>query len=214
MFDCSICLDTLKDPLVVSCGHTFCKCCLLQVKAKECPVCRSSIPSIETLPKNWILINLMDQLKNKKPKQIICGNCETSSATIFCENCDFNLCDDCNNNEHKTKISMKHVRVPLKEIKKKKFAFCSVHREEMKYYCKDEGVSLCHGCAVDNHKGHNYVSSQKFSTERRETLKETLNSLNFENIFDKETQSLVKKTRRNSKRNFRCREQIEIIISK
>ncbi|VVB03071.1 unnamed protein product [Arabis nemorensis] len=51
-FDCYICLDLAKDPVVTNCGHLYCWSCLyhwLQVSvAKECPVCKGEV-SVKTL---------------------------------------------------------------------------------------------------------------------------------------------------------------------
>ncbi|OIW13325.1 hypothetical protein TanjilG_02845 [Lupinus angustifolius] len=47
-FDCNICLDLAKDPVVTCCGHLFCWPCLyrwlhLHSDAKECPVCKGEV---------------------------------------------------------------------------------------------------------------------------------------------------------------------------
>ncbi|XP_052174067.1 uncharacterized protein LOC127789253 [Diospyros lotus] len=47
-FDCNICLDMARDPIVTCCGHLFCWSCIyrwLQVHsdAKECPVCKGEV---------------------------------------------------------------------------------------------------------------------------------------------------------------------------
>lgn len=47
-FDCNICLDVAKDPVVTCCGHLFCWPCLyrwlhLHSDAKECPVCKGEV---------------------------------------------------------------------------------------------------------------------------------------------------------------------------
>ncbi|CAA7057109.1 unnamed protein product [Microthlaspi erraticum] len=51
-FDCYICLDLSKEPVVTNCGHLYCWSCLyqwLQVsEAKECPVCKGEV-SVKTL---------------------------------------------------------------------------------------------------------------------------------------------------------------------
>ncbi|CAH2058425.1 unnamed protein product [Thlaspi arvense] len=51
-FDCYICLDLSKDPVVTNCGHLYCWSCLyrwLQVsEAKECPVCKGEV-TVKTL---------------------------------------------------------------------------------------------------------------------------------------------------------------------
>lgn len=47
-FDCNICLDLSKDPVVTCCGHLFCWSCIYQWLhlhsfAKECPVCKGEV---------------------------------------------------------------------------------------------------------------------------------------------------------------------------
>ena len=47
-FDCNICLDLARNPVVTCCGHLFCWPCLyrwlhLHSDAKECPVCKGEV---------------------------------------------------------------------------------------------------------------------------------------------------------------------------
>ncbi|KAK4776162.1 hypothetical protein SAY87_024123 [Trapa incisa] len=47
-FDCNICLDLARDPVVTCCGHLFCWPCLYQwlhvhADVKECPVCKGEV---------------------------------------------------------------------------------------------------------------------------------------------------------------------------
>ncbi|CAK8543379.1 unnamed protein product [Lathyrus sativus] len=47
-FDCNICLDLSKEPVLTCCGHLFCWQCLyrwlhLHSDAKECPVCKGEV---------------------------------------------------------------------------------------------------------------------------------------------------------------------------
>ena len=43
--DCSICLEVFKLPIVLSCGHTFCRNCIENQKknSSKCPLCRTQI---------------------------------------------------------------------------------------------------------------------------------------------------------------------------
>ncbi|MBA0587872.1 hypothetical protein Goshw_025390 [Gossypium schwendimanii] len=52
-FDCNICLDLAREPVVTCCGHLFCWSCLYRSlhkhsDAKECPVCKEEV-TIKTL---------------------------------------------------------------------------------------------------------------------------------------------------------------------
>ncbi|KAL3623793.1 hypothetical protein CASFOL_032609 [Castilleja foliolosa] len=54
-FDCSICLDLAKDPVVTCCGHLFCWPCLYRwlhhhSDAKECPVCKGEVTMKNVTP--------------------------------------------------------------------------------------------------------------------------------------------------------------------
>ncbi|XP_042486984.1 uncharacterized protein LOC122067210 [Macadamia integrifolia] len=54
-FDCNICLDVAKEPVVTSCGHLFCWPCLYQwlhlhSDHKECPVCKGEVIEPKIIP--------------------------------------------------------------------------------------------------------------------------------------------------------------------
>ena len=94
---CSICLESfdseLRIPLVLSCGHTFCKICLEAYKNQPilCPMDRiQELRDIAGLPKNFIVLDLLDEPKfmhkcfihNKKLK----WRCNTDNKDI-CSEC-------------------------------------------------------------------------------------------------------------------------------
>ncbi|KAH6778923.1 RING/U-box superfamily protein [Perilla frutescens var. hirtella] len=54
-FDCNICLDLAKDPVVTCCGHLFCWPCLYRwlhhhSDARECPVCKGEVTTKNVTP--------------------------------------------------------------------------------------------------------------------------------------------------------------------
>jgi E3 ubiquitin-protein ligase RNF5 len=54
-FDCNICLEMARDPIVTCCGHLFCWPCFYQLSyvdsnAKECPVCRGEVTDTSIIP--------------------------------------------------------------------------------------------------------------------------------------------------------------------
>ncbi|XP_043695438.1 uncharacterized protein LOC122646047 [Telopea speciosissima] len=54
-FDCNICLDVAKEPVVTSCGHLFCWPCIYQwlhlhCDHKECPVCKGEVNESKLIP--------------------------------------------------------------------------------------------------------------------------------------------------------------------
>lgn len=61
--ECAICNDILFKPVTISCGHTFCKDCLLQFLRQKpiCPLCRSpTFLQTRTLNENITLRNIIE----------------------------------------------------------------------------------------------------------------------------------------------------------
>ncbi|KAK8257951.1 ATP-dependent protease-like protein [Phyllosticta capitalensis] len=65
--DCHVCYNLLLDPVTTSCGHTFCRKCLVRVldHANHCPICRRALnvpPSLGNQPSNACLVALLENL--------------------------------------------------------------------------------------------------------------------------------------------------------
>ncbi|XP_056308917.1 tripartite motif containing 35-31 [Danio aesculapii] len=72
-FSCPICHEIFKNPVVLSCSHSFCRECLQQfwrtTDIQECPVCRRR-SSRDDPPNNLVLRNLCESfLKERKEKR-------------------------------------------------------------------------------------------------------------------------------------------------
>eukprot|EP00300_Choanocystis_sp_HF-7_P006055 c14452_g1_i3.p1 GENE.c14452_g1_i3~~c14452_g1_i3.p1 ORF type:complete len:169 (+),score=16.85 c14452_g1_i3:3-509(+) len=55
MFECNICFDAARDPVVTMCGHLFCWSCIYQwlitpTRTNACPVCNSGISKEQCVP--------------------------------------------------------------------------------------------------------------------------------------------------------------------
>ncbi|XP_072315005.1 zinc-binding protein A33-like [Eucyclogobius newberryi] len=62
-FSCPVCLEVYKDPVVLSCSHSFCKACLqnwwTEKVTRECPVCKRRSSKTDP-PRNLVLKNLCE----------------------------------------------------------------------------------------------------------------------------------------------------------
>ncbi|KAI9786144.1 MAG: hypothetical protein M1839_007554 [Geoglossum umbratile] len=77
--DCQICYALMLDPLTTSCGHTFCRKCLVRVldHSNNCPICRRAltvVPPLSVEPSNKcltdILIGLCPELLVARAEQV------------------------------------------------------------------------------------------------------------------------------------------------
>ncbi|XP_040825677.1 E3 ubiquitin-protein ligase TRIM31-like [Ochotona curzoniae] len=70
---CPICLDILKDPVTIECGHNFCHFCTTQLQEAsryhiKCPLCKSSMKR-DTYAPNWLLTNLIQKIRAMDPSE-------------------------------------------------------------------------------------------------------------------------------------------------
>ncbi|XP_067107487.1 E3 ubiquitin-protein ligase TRIM35-like [Osmerus mordax] len=74
---CPVCCDIFKDPVLLSCSHSFCKACLQEYwkekKERDCPVCRG-ISSKDSLPLNLALKNLCESFLQERRQRASAGS--------------------------------------------------------------------------------------------------------------------------------------------
>ncbi|XP_034020620.1 E3 ubiquitin/ISG15 ligase TRIM25 isoform X2 [Thalassophryne amazonica] len=69
---CPVCLDLYRDPLLLPCGHSFCKTCLDRLKRQgergrfRCPECRENHRCNIKLKKNFKLGNIAEDLRHRR----------------------------------------------------------------------------------------------------------------------------------------------------
>ncbi|XP_078146405.1 nuclear factor 7, ovary-like [Centroberyx gerrardi] len=76
-FSCSVCHDIFKDPVVLSCSHSFCKACLqswwTEKQIQECPVCKRRSSKSEP-PCNLVLKNLCEAFLLERDQRASAGS--------------------------------------------------------------------------------------------------------------------------------------------
>ncbi|XP_074472053.1 E3 ubiquitin-protein ligase TRIM35-like [Sebastes fasciatus] len=116
---CPVCCEIFKDPVVLWCGHSFCKHCLKewwrQNGLQTCPVCKEIFPMAQP-PHNLALRNLSDDLRREKIKRANSGSkdiCRLHSEKLklFCQDDQQLICVICRDAE----TQKTHNCVPINE---------------------------------------------------------------------------------------------------
>ncbi|XP_069619390.1 E3 ubiquitin/ISG15 ligase TRIM25-like [Ranitomeya imitator] len=184
---CSICLSTFKDPVILRCGHNFCRVCIGRVLDTQdesgvysCPECREEFQERPTLTRNINLHNvaerfLITQQEQEEITGICCTYCVDSPvpAVRSCLHCEASLCDKHLRSHNK---SAEHVLSdPSTSLEKRK---CSVHKELLKYYCTRDAICICVSCSlIGKHKGHKMESLDEASEKKKKIWRNVLQKL-------------------------------------
>ncbi|XP_078732852.1 E3 ubiquitin/ISG15 ligase TRIM25-like [Lampetra fluviatilis] len=162
---CPICLGTFDCPSTLSCGHSFCLRCLDAVWERassfSCPQCRAAFRERPQLKRNVALANLVEQLRvGERMAAVVfcdtCGDGETR-AVKTCLRCETSFCESHLKPHLKTPKLMDHVLVaPIVSLEERR---CKKHKQELMFYCKQDGGLVCTVCSITcAHKRHDVIA--------------------------------------------------------
>ncbi|XP_030637948.1 zinc-binding protein A33-like [Chanos chanos] len=150
---CPVCLDLFREPVILECGHHFCRVCISQcweTKTEEstnCPQCRKTC-TLKLRP-NSLLCNVVESVRraramNSIPKESPRAQEQPSQEMLSCAQ-----------------------DVAADEVSD----LCTEHEERLKLFCEDDQVAICLVCGMSrDHKNHNLIPINEAFENYKEKL--------------------------------------------
>ncbi|KAF4095512.1 tripartite motif-containing protein 16-like protein isoform X1 [Onychostoma macrolepis] len=186
-FMCPVCLDLLKDPVTIQCGHSYCKSCITgfwnkedQTRVYSCPQCRQTFSPRPALSTNTMLAELVEKLKKTK----LPADCYAGAGDVQCAVCTERkykaiksclVCQESYCQTHFDHHEEFHSLKPHKVIDatgRLQEMICQKHEKHLEMYCITDQQCICVLCTKYEHKNHDTVSAAAQRTEKQHQLKE------------------------------------------
>ncbi|XP_056335653.1 E3 ubiquitin/ISG15 ligase TRIM25-like isoform X1 [Danio aesculapii] len=192
-FNCLICLDLMKDPVAIPCGHSYCMSCISgcwdqdeQKRVYSCPQCRQTFIPRPVLGKNFILAEVVENIRKKKLESARPAQCNSESVDVECDVCTgrkYKAVKSClvclesycqtHFDRHEEFHSKKQHKVTdatgrLQEM------ICPQHEKLLEMYCRTDQRFICMLCLMNEHKTHETALPAEERAEKQKHFKETL----------------------------------------
>ncbi|XP_039670727.1 E3 ubiquitin/ISG15 ligase TRIM25-like isoform X2 [Perca fluviatilis] len=209
-FCCSVCLEVLRDPVTIPCGHSYCLDCIedywTKVKQKgqySCPQCRQVFNPRPLLSRNTVLGEVVEKFQRSgfqdaarhlaKPEEAKCSVCtlRKSKAVKSCLVCSESYCA-VHLRVHEERFHGKvHKLVPAVDQLREKL--CPHHDKSLRLYCRTDQQCVCSQCVKEKHKGHDAVSVvDERATQQKKLQEASLKSVQKLKDTEKELRYVVR----------------------
>uniref|UniRef100_A0A8C1TV42 Tripartite motif-containing protein 16-like n=1 Tax=Cyprinus carpio TaxID=7962 RepID=A0A8C1TV42_CYPCA len=204
-FNCSVCLDLLKEPVTIPCGHNYCKKCITDVWDQDdqkgiyrCPLCKQSFTPRPGLGKNMVIAEMVEKLKKTRLQAAPLpaasadppSSVHTGSGDVRCDSCTgikqkaVKSCLECRSSycqnhleQHESLFGVKGHNL-MDATGRLQEITCPRHDKMLDIYCRTDQRCICMLCLVDEHKNHDTVSTAAARTEKQKHFGETQINLN------------------------------------
>ncbi|XP_065118149.1 tripartite motif-containing protein 16-like [Paramisgurnus dabryanus] len=190
-FMCSVCLDLLKDPVTIPCGHSYCMSCITncwnqddQKRNYSCPQCRQTFNTRPDLNKNTMLAEVVEMLKKTKLQADRPDHSYAEAGDVKCDVCTerkhkaVKSCLVCLESYCQTHLEQHEAFHTGKKHKvidvtgRLQQMICPQHDKLLEIYCKTDQLCICYLCMVGKHKNHDTIPAKEERTEKQKEVKE------------------------------------------
>ncbi|XP_073720168.1 E3 ubiquitin-protein ligase TRIM16-like [Misgurnus anguillicaudatus] len=190
-FSCSVCLDLLKDPVTIPCGHSYCMSCITkcwdqdyQKSIYSCPQCRQTFTPRPVLFKNVMIAEMVEELKKTKLQTAVPADSYAEAGDVKCDACTerkykaVKSCLEClkcycqnhlKQHENLFNDRRHHLMNPTRQLHD---MICSKHNKQLEIYCRTDQHCICYLCTMDEHKNHDTVTAVAERTKKQRVLGE------------------------------------------
>ncbi|XP_039620854.1 tripartite motif-containing protein 16-like isoform X4 [Polypterus senegalus] len=212
-FTCSVCLDVLKKPVTIPCGHNYCLDCINDywdqsdtVEVYLCPQCRRSFNVRPELNRNTVLAEIIEKLNEMQsdvapsqsyagPDDVPCDVCPGRKwrAVKTCLTCMASYCESHLQPHREFEALKKHkLGDPTGNLEEK---ICEKHQRVLEIFCRTDETCVCLLCVATEHKSHDTVTPEEERAGRQSQL-------------DKEKKGLRKRIQETEKRLVEIKESV------
>ncbi|CAG5876518.1 unnamed protein product [Menidia menidia] len=191
-FSCSLCLNLLRDPVAIPCGHSFCMDCISGYWNEAdytgiyiCPQCKITFTQRPVLRPNATLNMVAEKIKKSGlnlnlstsqgnlyagPTDVPCDFCmgKKLKAVKSCLNCLASYCEKHLRPHYESATFKRHKLVDeLGNLDRK---ICPQHQKSLELFCRTDQMCICAICTVSEHRGHDIVSAEAERGEKQKLL--------------------------------------------
>ncbi|MGH0182563.1 UNVERIFIED_CONTAM: hypothetical protein FKN15_009878 [Acipenser sinensis] len=190
-FSCSLCLEILKDPVAIPCGHSYCMGCIKNcwdqtdhTGVYSCPQCRKTFTPRPVLRRNTMLAEVAGEFKRRRlnpppaqsyagPGDVPCDFCtgRKFKAVKSCLTCLASYCET-HVKPHSEVTPLKRHKL-INAIGDLEQKLCAEHQKVLEVFCRTDQTCICLLCTDEEHKSHDTVSAEAERSVKQKQLGET-----------------------------------------
>ncbi|XP_076126955.1 tripartite motif-containing protein 16-like [Alosa pseudoharengus] len=177
-FKCPVCLDLLRDPVTIHCGHNFCMRCIEgcwdqedQKGVYSCPLCKHTFIPRPVLCKNPLIAEMVEKCRKTRIQAAASAQCSAGPGEVECDVCTgrklkaVKSCLECLLSYCGTHFKAHNDVNPgrnhsvIDATGQLQERICSCHKKVFEIFCRTDQSCICYLCMMGEHKGHDTVST-------------------------------------------------------